>query len=575
MEISEFIDLLEGVKRTGKGWIARCPAHEDKNPSLSITERDGKLLLKCHAECTTEAIVEALGLTMRDLFSGNGNGKGTGKGETRPIISTYDYHDPETGQFLFQEAHFATKPKSKPRHKGPDGKWRWGAGTSKRPLYGQRDLRDVSEVCITEGPKDAFNFIKLGFPATCTPFGKWEPEHAEALKGKDLFIFWDNDDPGRKKRDEAVKFLRPIAKTIRIVNLPTDGKPEGYDVSDFISEFQDPDAAKEKLCVLMAEAKAPPNSHPSIISAGDLLTLEIPKIKWAVKDVIPEGLTLLAGKPKMGKSILALNLCISVALGTKALGYADTERGVVLYLALEDVKRRLKARLAQCLAESSITMMTPETLLFATEWPRMGAGGLQKLEKEVAQIGDMRMVVIDTLKMIRPIEKDTTKRIYDLDYEPIQRLKTFADRHRIAVVVVHHLRKSAGGDVMDDMSGSFGLTGASDTNIVLSRSTAGVADAKLHIVGRDVEATEYAMQFTPSLMSWNILGFADQVVDNRAKQTIIDAISEYGELRRSDLLKVTDIKERYLDKVLFQMVKNNLIQRKGRGIYSLFNNGVR
>ena len=197
----------------------------------------------------------------------------------------------------------------------------------------------------------------------------------------------------------------------------------------------------------------------------------------------------------MGKSILALNLCIAVALGTKALVYADTEQGTVFYLALEDVKRRLKSRLKDCMMDDTEGLVVPRSLMFTTEWPRMGEGGLTKLDQEISAAGDVRMVVIDTLKMIRPIEKNGNKRLYDLDYEPIQRLKTLADKHGIAVVVVHHLRKSSGDDVMDTMSGSFGLTGASDTNIVVSRTTA-LADAKLHIVGRDVEAVEYAMKFS-------------------------------------------------------------------------------
>jgi archaellum biogenesis ATPase FlaH len=566
MHAHEFVARLDGVKKAAGGWIARCPAHDDKNPSLKISESDGKILINCHAGCTADAIVTALGLSMKDLFTGNGNG--TGKGETRPIIATHGYTDSQ-GHVLCQKARFATKPKTKPRHKDPNGKWVWGAGTDARPLYHLPEILKAQEVCFTEGEKDADALTKLGFQATCLPFGKWEREHIEAMAGKDLFIFWDNDDPGRKKRDDAVQALQGAARSVRVVDLPTDEKPEGYDVSDFITEQPDHEAAAERLAIFMSEAKSPPKPPSCIISAGELLALDIPTIRWAVKNIIPEGLALLAGKPKMGKSILALNLCIAVALGTKALGYADTERGTVLYLALEDVKRRLKSRLAQCLTgESAIRMIIPEKLMFATEWPRMGAGGLQKLEKELAPIRDMKMVVIDTLKMIRPIEKDTNKRIYDLDYEPIQRLKSFADRHGIAVVLVHHLRKSAGEDVMDTMSGSFGLTGASDTNIVLTRST-GLADAKLHIVGRDIEAAEYAMKFNPDTLSWNIMGYADQVLNTDAQQKILDAFPERDELSRSEIIDVTGLRQNYVSKMLNKLIKDGVICKSGRGRYAL------
>jgi len=282
MEVSKFIGLLEGVKRAGKGWIARCPAHDDKSPSLSVSERDGKLLVFCHAGCTNEAIVKALGLTMKDLFSGNGDG--TSKGEARPIIATHPYTDAQ-GRFLFEKVRYATKPKTKPRHKDPTGKWIWGAG-DKRPLYRLPQILKAQEVCVTEGEKDADNLVKLGFEATTTPFGKWEPEHAEALKGKDIFIFGDHDRVGLEKVNKAVVFLRPTARSIRIVTLPTDGKPEGYDVSDYIGEQPDNEAAVERLSILMSEAQEPQTEAPSSLPP---LTIQQTQIRGILFEEPPEA----------------------------------------------------------------------------------------------------------------------------------------------------------------------------------------------------------------------------------------------------------------------------------------------
>jgi hypothetical protein len=158
-------------------------------------------------------------------------------------------------------------------------------------------------------------------------------------------------------------------------------------------------------------------------SGTELLTMEIPPIRWAIKGIMAEGVSILAGKPKHGKSILALNICLSVALGTKALGFSETTKGAVLYLALEDTKRRLQGRIRDMISEpdKDLPAGTLNNLHIATEWPKMGSGGLTALETEMKE-KSLRMVVIDTLKMFRPPD-DTRKRLYDQDYEPIAAVK--------------------------------------------------------------------------------------------------------------------------------------------------------
>jgi hypothetical protein len=309
----------------------------------------------------------------------------------------------------------------------------------------------------------------------------------------------------------------------------------------------------------------------STITAKDLLNLRIPPIKWAVDGVIAEGLTILAGKPKMGKSILALNLCVSVAMGTKAFGYAECKTGGVLYLALEDVKRRLQSRLNTMLMPEQLNGDgMPENLHFATEWPRMGAGGIKQLREKIKSIPDIKMVVIDTLKMFRPMDADN-KKVYDADYDPISALKKVADEFNVAVVIIHHLRKSASEDVMDTMSGSFGLTGASDTNIVVERSTAATSDAILHVVGRDVEAAQLGMTFEPHTLSWNILGPMSQLVGGSIQQQeVFDAIKD-GFSSPSTIRKKTDLNRDNINKVIKKLLDSGKIEKVGHGEYKVIN----
>jgi hypothetical protein len=378
MEINDLLARLDGVKKSGDAWIAQCPAHDDENPSLSVSERDGKLLLHCHAGCSIDRIAQALGLTVRDLFSGNGNG--SGKGETRPIIATHDYPDAQ-GRFLFQKARFATKPKTKPRHKDADGKWRWGAGTDARPLYRLPAILKAQEVCVCEGEKDCDNLVKLGFEATCTPFGKWEKEHAEALKEKSSFVLWDKDDPGRVKRDKAVEFLQGVAKSLRVVDLPTDGKPEGYDVSDFIAEFDDPEAAKEKLCILMSEARTPDEYNQSF-TQGQKADAETENIMTPFPETVLSG---VAGDfAKLYSSYLEsppefFFMSFLTCLGSILSGHATLETELKPQSRLYTILLGQSADDRKSTAISKTVEFFRETIAeFRTSWGVGSAEGLQK-----------------------------------------------------------------------------------------------------------------------------------------------------------------------------------------------------
>lgn len=230
-DTTEFLSKLKGVKANKNGWMASCPAHDDKKQSLSISQtNDGKILIKCFAMCTTDEILSAMGLTMKDLFLD------TYKKEKLRITKNYDYLD-EDGNLLFQVCR---KPNKNFLFRRPDpnndGKWIWNAEGVIRVLYHLPEILNNAKrpVFITEGEKDADRLRELGYIATTNPggAGKWRKNYNNCLKDRRVVIFPDNDDPGMEHALQVAHSLRQVTDKIKIVELP--GLPEKGDVSDWL-----------------------------------------------------------------------------------------------------------------------------------------------------------------------------------------------------------------------------------------------------------------------------------------------------------------------------------------------------
>ena len=257
--------------------------------------------------------------------------------------------------------------------------------------------------------------------------------------------------------------------------------------------------------------------------ATELLAIEFPEPRWIVPGIVPEGTTILAGKPKMGKSWLALGTSVAVAAGGVALGTKKVERGAVLYLALEDNPRRLQSRLKKLLPGGA----APEGLELATAWPRLGDGGLDALEAWLNTHPDARLVVIDTLAKFRAAQAG--KNLYKEDYEAVEPLVELAARHNVAVLIVHHLRKLGAEDPLDQVSGSMGLTGGADGALVLNRER-GRADAYLYVTGRDIEEEkELALSWDSTTATWKIAGDAEEYRNSRERQEVEECLRTLGE----------------------------------------------
>jgi len=308
-----------------------------------------------------------------------------------------------------------------------------------------------------------------------------------------------------------------------------------------------------------------PGVFKGTFTATDLMREELPPVRWAVPGILPEGLALLAGKPKLGKSWLALGLAVAKASGGVALGKIPVERGEVLYLALEDNRRRLQNRLRKVLDGAP----PPGGLHIATEWARVDEGGAEDLDDWLAVHPDAGLVVVDILKVVRPAVSGN-RGIYDADYEALQSMQRLAGTHGVSVLVVHHTRKMAAVDPVDEVSGSTGLSGGADGIMVLKRDR-GKADAYLHVTGREIEnEAELALRWDAGLASWTLAGDAEEYRLSEERRSLIEALGGAGGgMSPKDIAEVLGKSVGSVKVLLGEMVKAGQVSNPSYGRYVL------
>lgn len=347
---------LGGASKSGDNWSCRCPAHDDKRASLSITQSyDGKLLVRCHAGCEQAAVVAEL--KARGLWHAPKTvppppptpvqiNIGQGKGQ---IIAEYSYTD-EDGQLLYQAVRY--EPKDFRQRAPVNGHgWTWSIKGVRRVLYRLPEvLAAVAEnrtVYICEGEKDVEAARSLGLVATCNAMGadngsgnKWLPEFAQVFKGAKVVVIPDQDEAGIRHAEWVISTLSGVAASVRVCN-PAAGK----DLSDWLSE----DATVADIESHQVDAFALTSDD---ISKGfeffdvSQLIADIKPIDWLVKNLFEsDSLALIYGQPGGGKSFFAVDIACSIATG-RGFFENQVKQGPVFYIAGEGhngLARRFKA----------------------------------------------------------------------------------------------------------------------------------------------------------------------------------------------------------------------------------------
>lgn len=256
------------------------------------------------------------------------------------------------------------------------------------------------------------------------------------------------------------------------------------------------------------------------VEGTTLMDMDLPATKFVIKDLLPQGLAIIGGSPKVGKSWLMLDWCVRIAKGETIWNFPTT-KGTTLYVSLEDTASRLQERLL------SVTDEAPN-VFFTTFSFKIGEGLEEQIKSFVADHPGTALIVIDTFQMIRNTGSEVS---YANDYNEVEILKKFAEELKITILLVHHLRKQGDSDPFNMLSGTNGLAGGVDTMFVLDKSKRCSTNATLYCSGRDIEDRKIELSFDKDNCTWN---FVSDNSDNPEMLLLRSKISVPSRFRRKN-----------------------------------------
>lgn len=487
-------------RRSGAQWQALCPAHDDRNPSLSISVGDdGRVLLRCHAGCPFGAIRDSLGLTASDVGpETNGHcptaatvlpagGKRQNGRQLGRIVATYDYRD-EDRQLLYHVVRFEPK-EFRQRRPSPNGGWIWNLDGVRRILYRLPELlaADPNEtVFIVEGEKDVERLRGLGLVATTCSEGaeKWKNDYNESLRGRRVVILPDNDTPGMKHAQQVAAALAGVAKEARIVELP--GLPAKGDVSDWLdrgNSVSDLISIVEKTPPFRAEAQPSGLIRLSDVQPEELVFL------WHNR--IPIGsTTMLVGGPGLGKSLLTLDLAARVSQGWPMPGceVSTCDPGEVVMLSTEDhLAQTIRPR-----AEAAGANL--ERIAFITDVHALDSD-FPQLERYLRSMKRLKLVAIDPITAVMgntDAHKNSPVR------QCLSALGRLAEELGFALLLVTHFNKSQTALGLNRVLGSIAFS-------AMPRSVLGVERDKRDSQRRIVRVMKSNVSRIPSALAYRVI----------------------------------------------------------------------
>jgi AAA domain len=477
MRLRELLSRFNGYHRTGDGYRVNCPAHDDRIPSLSVTEKGGRILLHCHAGCAPETIVKALGLKMADLFidsKATDNGRSilsvsdlaTAKKLPVEFLQKFGLKDTDEGVLIpYALVDGTTAPRQRVRShlEHVQGWCRWTGKDGPIMPYGLNRLQDgrkAGYIILVEGESDLWTLCYHGFPALGIPgAGMSKTLSADHLHGIPKALIVQEADAG------GAAFLAGVIGRFQDIGWAGETRIVSLAPLKDVNELHCSNPAKFKAAFQAALDSAqrpakPANSNGfTLTPLAELLAKPDTPVDYVVENVLVTGTpSAMVSKPKVGKSTLARNLCLAVSRGDDFLGL-KTKQGECIYLAMEEREEDVRNDFRAMGADG-----TEPILIHAAAAPAEGIRALCELVKERKP----RIVVIDPLFRLARVQNESA---YAEIYAALGPLIDVARETGTHVLVLHHSGKGLGkADPIDSPLGSTAIGGVASTLIVLKRT---------------------------------------------------------------------------------------------------------
>jgi hypothetical protein len=590
-------------RRPGATGKTHCPAHDDTHPSLSVSVRDDRLLVRCGAGCGQDAVIDAL--RQRGLWPERRNGH-----HRTPRETLYELRG-EDGRLVAVHHRLDT----------PSGKSLWwtlpggakglgGLRAADLPLYGVDRLDGAGEVIVVEGEKACEALRALGIPAVGTVTGASGTPGDDALRpllGRVVYLWPDADEPGRGHMARIARRLLALGaapEQVRLIEWPE--APPGGDAADYVAgghgagdiEFlvwlaqpvtERLTVAAETGAEVEPEAGAPALERPgtaegqlkcssrssqeelgragrafsfSLAPLGALLAEPEEAVQWLVDGLLPTGgVSLLAAKPKVGKSTLARNLAWCVARGAPFLGRA-TAQGAVVYLALEEKRGEVARHFRKMGATGDSAGAVGEAPL--PVYVHVGAAPEEAMAALAAAVAAHRpaLVIIDPLlRLVRLRDANDYAEVT----RALEQVVELARQSGAHLLLVHHLAKGerAGGDAI---LGSTALFGAVDTALLLRRHPDQSRTIEsIQRYGEDL--AESVLTLDEATGGVQLVGTVAERRQRDAEEAVLAVLSEQpaAELTEPEIREATEMKGLVVSQALRALVARGVVVRTGAG----------
>jgi hypothetical protein len=544
-EVLKYFELrLPASKRrlsTHREQNVRCPFHDDKLPSFSINIQKG--VWNCHAGCGGGGILDFEMRFMKcDHATASGNvaellGKKQTAMFTQQPEAKYEYHD-ALGGLLFEKLRYPAKRfvLRKPAANGRG--WEYTLGDIEKPLYRLPEVLVANHVVVCEGEKDADTVRNLNlskreknwFLAATTNFDgaeKWRDEYSVFLAGKVVVILPDNDEPGRRHAEQVAQSVYRHTQQVRIVTLP--GLPEKGDVTDWMNAGHSVEELLEQIR-LATQWRPHDAGEPKILRPIEEFSNRAEEdINWLVDGILERGANgVIVAEPKVGKSWLAADLAICLALGVDFLGRKVPRAVKVAFVSREDNPSLTRWRLCALFRAKKAPSPKHVEAYAKNLWINTREESKQLLLDNAEQLAelmaDLRMVkpeflILDVLNTLHQKDENDNTEMRSV----FERLDGIQREIGCAIGICHHYNKTGSGSMTMRMRGSSAIAGWCEWMIGL----------EIEDPATKVRKTQFELKAAQPLdpVRWRIssgLGTAELKLESERKESSEDAESDAG-----------------------------------------------